>query len=114
MAALDISEFLEGCPSIPDDTNYWFIRTDGGKLHYDFKGSNRVGVAYSEISISDLDINPEDKAEVDKLKKKIESKYPDHGRPSLIYTQLARFKFEVKKGDIVLIPSKNTKLFLLV
>lgn len=109
MGALKIEDFLRSCPSIPEETNYWFVRTDGGKLHYDFKDSNRVGVAYSEVSMKDLDINPEVESEVDTLKKKIELKYPEHGRPSLIYTQLIRFKFEVKKGDIVLIPSRNTK-----
>lgn len=107
---ISLPDFLKSCPSVSEDSNYWFIRTEGGKLHFDFKGSNRVGVAYSEISLEDLNIRLTSIEDIEKLKQKISNKYPEHKRPSLILTQLTRFKFDVKKGDFVIIPSKNTRM----
>lgn len=95
-------------PIVPAETNYWFIRTDGGKLYGAFLSNNEIAVGYPEITMSDMALL-KSKEDEGKLINKIKSHYPKHKRPGLIESQLFRFKNDIKKGDFVVIPNASTK-----
>lgn len=103
-----ILDFLDKCPVINDDTNYWFIRTHAGQFLGHFKEQKIVGINYSEIKLSEMQKDLTDEREQEVLLEKIKIKYPKSKRPGLILSQLLRFKNEMKIGDYVVAPSINT------
>lgn len=89
---------------IPEQRNYWLIRTESGKFYFDFLENNYVAIGWDEFS----DINTFKTLEEDKIKDKISNIYKNEKRPGYIYNQIKRFMFEIKKGDMILIPSENS------
>lgn len=89
---------------IPKERNYWLIRTESGKFYFDFLENNYVSIGWDEFSDINIFKNTEEK----KLKEHIASVYKDEKRPGYIYNQIKRFMFDIKKGDMILIPSENS------
>ncbi len=89
---------------IPKERNYWLIRTESGKFYFDFLENNYVSIGWDEFSDINIFKNTEEK----KLKEHIASVYKDEKRPGYIYNQIRRFMFDIKKGDMILIPSENS------
>lgn len=106
-----ISSLISKIDSISSEKNYWLIRTEAGSHFESFNSFNFVALGYEEVtykivkdikekSLSDLDFR-------NQLKEYVEKTYPDK-QYGLITNQILRFIFEVKKGDIVVIPSENS------
>ena len=91
-------------PEIPSKPNYWFIRTESGTFYNIFKQQKYVSIGYDKINL-DLITDKKDP----NIKETIQELYPDCKRPGVILSQLKRFKFSVKKGDIIIIPDKNSR-----
>lgn len=91
-----------GIDVISPDRHYWFVRTDGGEYFDDFFLGNYVGIQWNEIQVR-LG------ATLDELEDVVRDRYPDEPRPGYVAGQIFKFAFEFKAGDIVLIPSKNSK-----
>lgn len=114
---------LYGVPSIESHRNYWFVRTNSGIFYDDFVFNDYIAIAWDQISVklfkeggeylirtmieanekalSSKSFSDEDDDEMD----------PSGGakaRITAIYNKLNRFINEMKPGDIVLIPSKNS------
>lgn len=89
---------------IPNERNYWLIRTESGKFYYDFLQNNYVAIGWDEFSDIDTFRNTEEK----KLKEQIAKICKDEKKPGYIYNQIRRFMFDIKKGDMILIPSENS------
>jgi hypothetical protein len=101
MSALD--DFLKVIPVIDDAKNYWFFRTDGGRLFVPFLGQDIIALNYAEIP--DQKVKWLIEKEISEAKIAfVNEKRPDHKRPSLIISNLKRFYDEIKIGDVVLIP----------
>jgi restriction system protein len=90
---------------INENRNYWLVRTQSGEYHQEFYFDNYIGIGWNEFNDSgDFD----EKINEDYMKKQIHKKYPDAGRPGLIYGQIKRFFFEMKVGDIIMIPTQKS------
>ncbi|MEG0181248.1 MAG: hypothetical protein RR657_05100 [Peptostreptococcaceae bacterium] len=96
-----------GVDIIPEERNYWFIRTQGGEYYNDFVNEGFVGIEWDEISNINL-INS--KSEND-LKIEAIKYYPKYEKPGYIVNSILRFAHDIKKGDVVLIPSVSSKWF---
>ncbi|MEA5008203.1 hypothetical protein [Clostridium tyrobutyricum] len=83
---------------------YWFIRTQGGKYYQDFINENYVGIEWDEIS----DVELINRADRDEMKVEVTKNYPEADKPGYIVSQILNFAIEIRKGDIVLIPSENS------
>lgn len=90
---------------IPEDRNYWFVRTNDGKYFQNFYFKNFISTEYNEVPV-ELVKNNNKKVAMDVIKEE----YPKHGNPGLIYTHLNRFINEMKAGDIVLVPSAKSEI----
>lgn len=90
---------------IPNDTNYWLIRTSSGDFFDDFYTNNYVAIGWNELS----DINYIRNAKDEDFKEYVKSIYPEEEKPGYIANQVKRFLFEIKKDDIILIPSINSE-----
>ncbi len=106
-------------PSISPTRHYWIIRTNGGDYYDDFILHQYISIAWDYVTLNILNNQPEDA-----IKRLIEE-YESHSSPvkedieddsdgtakgtiTSIYNKIWRFVFEIQKGDIILIPSKNS------
>jgi len=100
-------------PLLNEDRNYWLIRTEGGLYYDDFSLNDFVAISWNEIKqnknhfftkedISDSlkNIHPYDIDEYSQEKLKRNS--------NRIASTINKFMFEIKKGDIIMIPSKGS------
>lgn len=106
-----------GIPIIPIERKYWLVRTKSGVYFNDFYLNDYIAIGWDEID--DISLMAESKREslVEKIKSEYDkSKNTDEedsevkktGNYGLIATQLIRFATEIKKGDIVIIPSQKS------
>lgn len=105
------------------DRRYWFIRTDGGYFFEEFIAKGIVAIDWNEVNDlelikacgeNDSELDEEQRKEraenIDRLVRLIQQKYPDETRPKYVARQIIQFVNEVREGDIVLIPSRNSWL----
>lgn len=106
-----LNSLLDDIEAIPQKREYWLIRTNSGQYFESFVNFNYVAIGHEEIpfkKITDLKKSSKtDKAFRGALKEFISEKIPEK-IPGLIAGQLIRFIYEVKKGDIVIVPSENS------
>lgn len=116
MVELDVCRKL-GIPIIPTERRYWLVRTKSGVFFNDFYLNDYIAIGWDEIS----DISLMNESKRDSLVEKIKIEYDKSkntdeednevkktGNYGLIATQLIRFTSEIKKGDIVIIPSQKS------
>lgn len=97
-----MEDILNLVTCVPENRNYWFVRTHGGLLYDSFLSSNSIGISWNKISVEDTDLKEEE------LTEKVKILYPKNIQPSHTAKQIIKFAKGMKKGDIVLIPSKNS------
>jgi hypothetical protein len=110
MAATTLQDILDYLPSISKNRKYWFIRTQGGDFYENFINGGYIGIGYNRVSLSDIKAgNTNNETGIKILAAKIHSTYKEkESRPSYIASQLLKFTYQIKKGDIVLIPSQSS------
>lgn len=94
-------------PIIERTQKIWFLRTKGGKYYYDYRINNFVALGWNKILpqiIVDEKISDREK------KLKVEEVYPEEKRPGLILSQMNVFYKQMKSGDLIIIPSRNSKI----
>lgn len=101
----EIFEILKKCnvPIIDPDTNYWFIRTNGGDNFENFYFGKYVAIGWDKIS----DIKAIQHGTFEGLKNEVIDNYPDDTKPGSTASQIIRFVNEIKTGDYVLVPGAN-------
>lgn len=96
------------------ERKYWFVRTNGGEYYDDYFHEGYIAVGFNAIT----DKTTIEKAETDdvykralyeSIKLELETDEEIKAKPGLIINQLKRFLIEMNPGDIVLIPSENSK-----
>lgn len=85
------------------DRNYWLIRTQGGAYFDEFYFKNYIGIEWDDIVDTSIE-------KLDDMILLVAKKYPQEARPSYIAGQIFKFIHGLKKGDIVLIPNKDSKI----
>lgn len=99
---------------ISDDTNYWLVRTYGGRYYSEFVQQGYVAIGWNDIS--DLDLiklaASDSKAQeqiysMSQILQQSEGK--DDGQPGRIANPILRFVNEMKIGDVVIIPSVDSE-----
>ncbi len=107
-----IDKFYEEVPSISSDKKYWLIRSLSGKLYDTFVSQGFIGIGYNEISLEAIHtIYKANEKETDVLrniKNLVTETYKEEKRPGLIANQILQFTYKIKKGDIVVVPSKGS------
>lgn len=107
---MTVKEILERLPKVNEKRNYWLVRTEGGTLYESFMTGNFIAIGYDKISLEEISVvRTNDEAGINILAEKIKSKYEDEKRAKHSARQLKKFTYEIKKNDIVLIPSQNSE-----
>lgn len=109
---LELDNLLKNLPEINADRNYWLVRTQSGQFYDTFLKNNFISVGYNKIpseAINDLSYAiPDRKIFIEKFKGLVTKFYPEENRPGAIASQVTKFIFDIKKDDIVIIPSVNS------
>jgi restriction system protein len=123
-----LDQLIESFPKISNEKKYWLIRTQSGSLYETFRENHFVAIEHNEVPLSVIR-GIEDEAKGDLIltqrlirefvKKLAGTSLTDDAiqseeeilmvkRPGLKANQIFKFVYEVKKGDIVIIPSVNS------
>ncbi|MBF7091129.1 MULTISPECIES: hypothetical protein [Flavobacterium] len=107
---MTLQQILDQIPHI-SNRNYWLVRTEGGKNYDSFLAGKFIGIGYNKITLEDIKAgNTRDEVGVTILANKIKKAYgEDEARPKHSARQLLKFAYEIKKGDIIMIPSENSE-----
>lgn len=110
MENLTLEEILDALPKINASRNYWFFRTNGGQYYDDFINRKFIAIGYDKINLADIKAaQNNDDTSIQILGEKIKKAYGDEEtRPNYIASQLTKFAYGIKKGDIVFIPSYSS------
>lgn len=101
-----LKEIVDNCTEIESARNYWFVRTDGGRLYESFLTQGIIAIGYSEINLEDIYVDgATHEAIKNSLLLKVKETYPKHKVPGLVVSQIFRFVYEIKMGDVVVVPS---------
>lgn len=100
---LEISDQI-GLNKIDSERNYWLVRSRGGQYFDEFYFENFIAIGWNRAS----DIKAIEQGKID-LKTEIGEHYPNEKRPGYVANQIIRFVNEMKSGDIVLTPNKDSK-----
>lgn len=93
--------------NIDSKRKYWLVRTQGGQYYEEFIKGNYVAIGWDEFD----DLSYLTTSSKDTVVELIRQKYKDEKRPGYIYGQMITFIKGISDGDIVMIPSKDSKLF---
>lgn len=116
----DSSDMINFVPNINQERNYWLVRTSSGSNYEDFIKGGYIAIGWNEVTLFDLNSikeNPENVEHIQEIKSKIDSDSGDpeeeQSRGVIAYqsrslNQLMKFTYEIKRGDIVVIPSYNS------
>lgn len=94
-------------PKIPDNTQFWLIRTQGGVFYNEYIADGFVALGWNIIDrTSEID----DSEKLKEFRATIEELYNEK-RPGSAINKCERFINEVQEGDIVMIPNSGSSEF---
>ncbi len=98
-----------GIPVIDADRKYWLVRTEQGSLWEEFKAYSYVAINWNELDdLSKLE-KRDDIEKEQELKNYISELY-EVDKPGMVLNAIRKFAFEMKIGDIIMIPSPKSKI----
>lgn len=108
---MTLDQIIQGVNVVPEDTGYWFVRTDGGEHFETYLDQHFIGIGWNEITYRDLQNATEQGKDIKDKIARIEGLDMTIARSKShvtgVFNKLRRFK-NLKKGDIVIIPSRNS------
>lgn len=101
---------------IPDDTQYWLVRADGGKYYEDFKYSSTISLQDNDLTLDLFDgrVILSREMRLEYYKEKISNKKAKLSKQqvSIIAKKMFAFISQMKIGDIIIVPSHRTQKFM--
>lgn len=97
---------LLNIPEIDSKRRYWVIRSESGKFWSDYKNNSFVAIGHNNYTYKMI-CNAYKNNTLDELKKIIENK-EGVKKPKIIINQIKKFYDDIKVGDVVITPSKNS------
>lgn len=88
---------------IPDETKFWMVRTKKGYFYDEFLGKKFIALAWNSI------VRETNLSDDENLSQFIQREYPEIKRPTTVINKCKSFIYEMKKGDIVVIPNRGTE-----
>lgn len=115
----DLDLLVQEIQSISSSKNYWLIRTQAGSLYRTFMENNYVSIGHKEVPIQFLTTQKDvyatnESLVINEIKDMIKSYHASDEQPldrrniSLITSQIVRFAYDIKEGDIIIIPSSKS------
>jgi restriction system protein len=108
-----------GILEIPQSTNYWLVRADGGKYYDDFFLNDFIAIADNEVTLEKISIEESLSSiaglTIESYKKIYTESYPKMNPQQISHAASRTMNFInfIKVNDIVLVPSHRSTEFLL-
>ncbi|MCU0351780.1 MAG: hypothetical protein MUF43_13285 [Flavobacterium sp.] len=122
----ELDLFIKNINDIPSSKGYWLVRTNSGLFYESFREKNYIGIEHREIKLSEIEsISKQFPNDYNNIIKEFKNKIRDKiiqptlekndeivtlRKISLLSNQIYKFVFELKKGDVVIIPSENSDI----
>ena len=106
---MTIEDIVDKVEKLDKDANYWFVRTDYGKLFEDFYKNNYIAIGWDYLTLYEFK-NTEEATIKNKIANTEEIDINTTGGKitvSTIYNKINTF-INLQKNDIVIIPSRNS------
>lgn len=107
---IDTTKFKDFLPSLDPNVNYWLFRANGGQYYDDFNAGNYIGIGWNKENLDSVKGFQNRRKE---FKARISEDYPKEKQPGSTVSQLLKFVFDLKKDDLVLVPSENSERYLI-
>lgn len=104
----EINEVVNSLTRISSSRKYWFVRTQGGAYYDSFLENSYIAIGYDTIRLSTIKQAYENPNSKLALSDAIKERFPEETRPGYIGNQLIDFCYNIKKNDIVVIPSVSS------
>lgn len=115
----DLNQLVQTAQSISSNKNYWLIRTHSGSLYQTFVDNSYISIGHQEIPMQFLSSHKglyfnDETLVIKEIKQRIKSYHISDENPldgrniSLISSQIVRFAYDIREGDIIIIPSYNS------
>lgn len=88
---------------IPDDTRFWMVRTKKGYFYDEFLGKKFIALAWNNV-LKETNLSDEEN-----LSNLIQREYPEIKRTKTVINKCRSFIYDMKEGDIVVVPNKGTE-----
>lgn len=108
---LSLIPVQDSLPEISATRKYWFVRTQQGTYYQDFIDGGYIAIGYNKITLEMIKSAYDQGELAPAVLSDIVSRHytkEEEYRPGHAASQLLRFAYEIKKGDIILIPSENS------
>lgn len=103
---MNFVDLFSDLKTLNQETKYWMVRTMSGSYYGDFLRNGYIAVGYNDISLDVLNSLPHnDNLAKEHLKVIIKSLHENLRNISYPASQLLRFTRDIKKGDVIIIPS---------
>lgn len=106
---MKIQDLLNEAHVIDPKVNYWLVRTAAGRYYDEFAINKRIGFGDCYLEPSEVLAFPTDREEFAKAIAPIIEEHTDSIRPGHTAGQFFRFYHEIKRGDVVIIPSESSE-----
>ena len=117
--AADLDLLIQAIQTVSSTKNYWLIRTQSGSLYETFIDNNYISLGHKEVSIEFLKAQrnvykTNESLVIKEIRQKIQTYHALDEKPldkrkiSLIASQIVRFAYDIKIGDVIIIPSFNS------
>lgn len=94
-------------PSVNSTKDYWFVRAQKGLFYKSFLNGGYIAIGWNHITLEDLENLDEES-----VKGKIKEFDKSVKKPGSAYSQMMKFAYSLKLGDIVIVPSESPNSFL--
>ena len=116
----NLEQFIEVAkdelPVLDSTIDYWLVRANSGEYYTDFNLNGYIGIGWNEITLKDIQDSDNDSNKLKNiLKDKLtfsDDEEPSENKYGITAGQLLRFVNNIKKNDIVVVPSEGSERFL--
>ncbi|SUM82634.1 hypothetical protein [Staphylococcus saprophyticus] len=95
-------------PNIPENRNYWLLRTEGGNWYEEFTSEKFIAIGWNKLDKKDYceSVNKELALRI------LDNYYPENKQQTLVINNINKFYNKMKIGDIVILPSEGSQVLM--
>ena len=107
----ELSKTIQSVTHVNEERSYWYVRTNSGDFYELFLELNIIAIGWNYISLKQINQFREEPKYREVLAGQIIIKEGDTSKPGYIINQIVDFSSNMKKGDIIIIPSESSDFF---